>query len=74
MNRFGRRGNRDWEYLLGDKDTGSGWVKVLGINTVDLVTQAQVGVVLTQSEGVLIILSNGVVQALHVGNRHRTVG
>lgn len=61
IDRFGRWGNRDWKYLLGDKDTGSGWVKVLGINTVDLVTQAQVGDLLTQSEGVLIILSNGVV-------------
>lgn len=53
--------------LLGNEDAGSGRVKVLGINTVDLMTSIQVGGAL--AERVLVRVGQGNVKSLHVRER-----
>lgn len=52
-------------YLLGHKDTCGGWEYSLGINTVDLVTAAQVGSAGAELDSKRL---SSVVQALQVGN------
>lgn len=56
-----------WLNLLGNEDAGSGRVKVLGINTVDLVTSVQVGSALAKR--VLVRVGQGNIESLHTGER-----